>query len=110
MTTMSLPSTVSTVASASFMKRAESLSSESAAFQKSSSTFSAFGMPCTTKLPSSLRSETPSTMTPPAVLAKAETVSHTLRGSSPCPSRPSAFFASRRLPSRYVLSSLRSNM
>ena len=106
---MSLPSTVSTVASESFMKRVETLSSDSAAFQKSSSTLPALGMPCTTKPPSSLRSGTPSTMTPPDVLAKADTVSHTLRGSSPCPSRPSALFASRRLPSLYVLSSLRSN-
>ena len=108
MTMMSLPSMVSSVASESFMNRAEILSSESAAFQKSSRTLPTFGMPCTTKLPS-LRSVTPRTMTPPAVLAKAESVSHTLRGSSPCPSRPSAFFASRRLPSLHDLSSLRSN-
>ena len=107
-TTTLFPSTSSTLASPSFRNLALTLSQESAAFQKSSSTLSAFLMPTTSKEPSSC-STAPRTMTPPAVLAKAERVSQMLRGKAPFPSRPCAAFISRRLPSLNCPSSLKSN-
>ena len=108
-TRISLPSTASTRTFLSVRNLALSLSLLLAALQKSSAIFRALSSPTASRCLSGPVSITPSSITPPASFAKAETVSHMLSGSSPLPSRPWALFTSSLLLSRYFSNSLRSN-